>query len=132
MTITICIVEDDMLIAEDISEQLRRLGYKICGIAQDGEEAVTMIPEKKPDLVLMDIMLKGKMTGIETSEILEKQFKIPVIFLTGVAKHKIDKLSLADPCNFVSKPFSDEELQKCIENALKHYQIPPAVPESLV
>ena len=125
MGTTICIVEDDILIAEDVRDQLTRLGYDVCSIMRDAEEALRLIPEKKPDLVLMDILLKGKMSGVQAAAIFEKKHQIPVIFLTGVPKEQIENASLSDPCNYLPKPFSDEDLKECIENALKFYQCSP-------
>jgi CheY-like chemotaxis protein len=81
---TVLIVEDDPIIASDIKLHLTRNGYKIIAILSYGFEAVEVAREKKPDLVLLDIMLKGYMNGIEAAEIISKKLKIPVIFLTAL------------------------------------------------
>jgi len=76
--INIFIVEDEMIIAANISLQLSKLGYNISGIFSSGEEALIHIKKNKPDIILLDIQLKGKLDGIETAELMQKEYDIPL------------------------------------------------------
>ena len=112
---SIYIVEDDMIIAADISMQLTKLGYTISGISIRAEDALLSIDQNPPDLVLMDINLSGKMNGIEASaEILEKN-QIPVIFLTSNSDDATFQAALkTKPYAFISKPFQKAQLERAI------------------
>ncbi len=76
----ILIVEDDGIVAMDIESRLKKLGYEVCGKKSSGEKAIEAVEECRPDLVLMDIVLNGKMDGIETTIIMQSRFGIPVVF----------------------------------------------------
>ncbi len=78
----ILIVEDERIVALDIKSSLENLGYTVTGIVASGEAALTKVAESRPDLVLMDINLKGDMDGVETAEQIRAHFSIPVIYLT--------------------------------------------------
>jgi CheY-like chemotaxis protein len=84
-------VEDDEIVADVIGWRLNKLGYNICGSAKNGVDAISLIKEKKPDLVLLDIELKGSMDGIELGELLSSQTKIPFIYLTAHTEDNILK-----------------------------------------
>jgi CheY-like chemotaxis protein len=79
----ILIVEDEMLIAANIAIQLETIGYEVVGIIPRGEEAVKVVQNERPDLVLMDINLKGELDGIETAKKLQQDGEIPIIYLTA-------------------------------------------------
>src|ERR1041384_1970215 len=81
----IFIVEDESIVAKDIQHSLLKLGYEVIGIANNGKDAIERITELRPDLVLMDIMIKGPLTGIDVSEKIKQSLSIPVIFLTAYA-----------------------------------------------
>ena len=83
----ILVIEDEAIVSKDIQQSLKRLGYNIVGSAATGERAVELAIEKKPDLVLMDIMLKGEMSGIDAAEKIKEQISIPVIYLTRLVLH---------------------------------------------
>lgn len=111
----ILIVEDDMIIAANLSLQLSNLGYEVTGIESRGEEAVGHASANAPDIILMDINLKGKLNGIETVSIIQKNHDIPVIYLTANS----DETTFAQakethPYAFISKPFSKLDLQRTI------------------
>ena len=119
----ILVVEDELIVAEDIQFRLKQLDYEALGNATSGQEALEMAHQARPDLVLMDIFLKGKMTGIETADQLWKQDAIPVVFLSAYAdKETIEKVKIAEPFGYIIKPFEDRELQSVIELALYKYQ----------
>jgi DNA-binding NarL/FixJ family response regulator len=114
----ILIVEDEALIAKDIEFSLRQLGYTITGIAYDGLEALEMIQRHRPDLVLLDIELKGGLSGIDIAHILNEQHKTPFIYLTSYADpDTIEKVKKTLPFGYVLKPFSERELYSAIELA---------------
>jgi len=114
--INIFIVEDEMIIAANISLQLSKLGYSISGIVARGEEALVHIKENKPDIVLFDIQLKGKLDGIETAQLMQKEFDIPIIYLTAnVDDANFSRAKSTKPHAFISKPFKKLDLKHAIE-----------------
>jgi len=118
----ILIVEDENIVAKDIQSTLTNLGYNVQNIISSGEKAIKEIEESRPDLVLMDIMLKGKMTGIEAANYIRENFDIPVIFLTAYTDDStVNKAKIAEPYGYIIKPFKEKELQTTIEMAIyKH------------
>ena len=114
--IKIFIVEDEMIIAANISLQLTNLGYEVTGIVPRGEEALLQIQENKPDIVLLDINLKGNIDGIETAELMQKEHSIPIIYLTANADEEhFNRAKKTNPHAFISKPFKKLDLQRAIE-----------------
>ena len=85
----ILIVEDEAIIALEIEDRLITMGFQICGIASTGENAVLLVEEKVPDLILMDIKLRGEMSGIEAAKIIDEKFNIPLIFLTAFMDERL-------------------------------------------
>ncbi len=118
----IFIVEDEKIVAVDIKNTLLHLGYNVCGIALSGEDALKQIKETQPALVLMDIVLKGGMDGIEAAEHVRHRFNIPVIYLTAYADQKtLERAKITEPFGYIIKPFEEKELYTAIEMALyKH------------
>ena len=120
---TILIVEDEAIVAADLAGKLNRLGYIISGTTGFGEEAVNQAREERPDLVLMDIRLKGTMDGIEAAGIIRREFDLPVIFLTAHSdRATLDRAKLAEPFGYILKPFEERELTTNIEMALYKHQ----------
>jgi DNA-binding LytR/AlgR family response regulator len=116
LAMKILMVEDDMIIATDISMQLTKLGYQVVGINIRGEDALNMVEHNRPDLVLMDIVLTGKMNGIETAKIILDKFQVPVIFLTSNSDDATFQKALkAKPYAFISKPFQKAELERTLK-----------------
>ena len=114
--IKILIVEDEMVIAANISLQLTELGYEVTGILPRGEEALSHIKIDLPDIVLMDIQLKGTMDGIETAKEIETLFHIPIIYLTANSDEaNFNRAKETHPYAFISKPFKKLDLQRAIE-----------------
>lgn len=118
----ILIVEDELLVAEDIAFRLKSLGYQITDLVISGEDALRAIRNEQPDLILMDIMLKGDLDGIETHEIINKEYKIPLVYLTSYSDEKtFSRAKLTQPFGYIIKPFEERELHTVIEVALyKH------------
>ena len=120
----ILVVEDDGIVAKDIKDRLEKLGFTVSATVPSGEEALEKIKEHKPDLVLMDIMLKGEMDGIEAAEQIRSRFNIPVVYLTAYADEKVlEAAKLAEPFGYLMKPFVDRELKAVIEIALYRYKM---------
>lgn len=114
--IKILVVEDEMIIGAKISMQLTSLGYEVTGILPRGEEAVVHVEENKPDIVLLDIHLKGKLDGIDTALQIQKLANIPIIFLTANSDEAtFNRAKVTKPFAFISKPYKQLDLQRAIE-----------------
>ena len=115
----ILIVEDDVLTTMDIENQLKSLGYGVTAKVAYGEDAIKEVKENTPDLVLMDIVLKGEMDGIEAADEIRSQIDIPIVFLTAYADRKrFERAKLTTPFGFIIKPFQDKDFCVTIEMAL--------------
>ena len=111
----ILIVEDAALIAARVQCMLEEVGYQIPLIVSSGEEALKHVARLRPDLILMDICLGGKMDGVETAEQIRIRYEIPVIFMTGSADDKtLERASLAEPVGYLVKPFVKQDLISAI------------------
>jgi DNA-binding LytR/AlgR family response regulator len=118
--IRILIVEDEMLIAANIAMQLENYGYEIVGIIPRGEEALKVVANEQPDLVLMDINLKGEIDGIQTAIAMQKTGKIPVIYLTANTDDAhFNRAKATNPYAFISKPFKKLDLQHAVDLAVE-------------
>jgi PAS domain S-box-containing protein len=118
----ILVVEDENIVATSIRMELASMGYDVPAIASSGEEAVRLAGEIQPDLVLMDIVLKGDMDGVEASEEIRDRFDIPVVFLTAYADDPtLRRAKITEPYGYLLKPYEERELRTTIETALfKH------------
>lgn len=115
----ILVVEDEAIVAKDISVCLNKLGYEVIGTCSTGEKALELLKTNQPDLILLDIMLAGKLNGIEVSKAVKENYQIPVVFLTAYADEKtISKAKVAEPYGYVIKPFKEIDLRTSIEMAL--------------
>jgi CheY-like chemotaxis protein len=125
----ILIVEDENIIALDIRSMLEDLGYMVSAIVSTGEESIQKASKMKPDLVLMDIKLKGNIDGVSAGEEIYKQFQIPIVYLTAYSDNatmkRINNGKNGNPSSVINKPFDEGELQSVIDNTLtcrqKHY-----------
>ena len=116
------IVEDERLIAFDLSRRLPKLGYEVCAIVPTGEEAVQKAAELAPSLILMDICLKGAMDGVAAAEIIRAKANVPIIFLTANADEMtLGRAKVTHPSSYVLKPFKERELQISIDLALQNH-----------
>jgi DNA-binding LytR/AlgR family response regulator len=120
--VNVLVVEDESIVSKDIQHSLKKLGYNVVGAAATGEKALELVKSENPDIILMDIMLKGTMNGIEVSEIVKKEFNIPIIFLTAYADEStLSKAKVTEPYGYIIKPFKEIDLHTSIEMALyKH------------
>lgn len=120
--IKILLVEDEFIIADNIRDKLEKLGYIVTAIVSSGIKALKEIETNRPDLILMDINIKGDIDGIETAEQIKKRSAIPVIFLTAYSDAEvIERAQLTEPYGYLLKPLKDRELAITIKMALyKH------------
>ncbi len=120
----ILIVEDERIIAEDIQATLRRLNYNPVKIVSTGKEAILATRELSPDLILMDIVLKGKTDGIAAAGKIRAFSDVPIIYLTAYGDEKtVNRAKRTSPSGFLVKPFTDRDLLSSIEMALYQYQM---------
>jgi len=122
--IRILIVEDEGLIARDIEDMVRNAGYEVCAVVGTGEDAVERAERTHPDLILMDIILRGKMDGVEAAEKIRERFNIPVIYLTAhTDENTLQRAKLTEPLGYSLKPVEQKELMTVIEMALYKHQM---------
>ena len=122
--VRILIVEDVNIVAKDIEKRLKSLGYKTVGIALSGEMAIELSEKKRPDLVLMDIYLKGNMDGIQAADKIRATQNIPIIYLTAYADEStLQRAKITQPYGYILKPFEKRELHSTIEMALHKHKI---------
>ncbi|AKB44060.1 response regulator [Methanosarcina vacuolata] len=115
----ILVVEDQTIVALNIRNRLKNLGYAVPSAVGSGKEAIREAELTNVDIVLMDIMLKGDMDGIEAARIIKSRFGIPIIYLTACTDFEtLERAKLTDPEGYISKPFKEEDLCKNIETAL--------------
>lgn len=120
--INVLVVEDESIVSKDIQHSLKKLGYNVVGAAATGDLAISLAASEKPDIVLMDIMLKGEMNGIEAAEKIKRENSIPIIFLTAYADEStLSKAKITEPYGYILKPFKEIDLHTTIEMAIyKH------------
>jgi len=120
--ISVLVVEDESIVSKDIQYSLKKLGYNVVGVAATGQKAIELCGEKLPDIILMDIMLKGDINGIEASTRIKESYNIPVIFLTAYAdENTLSKAKVTEPYAYIIKPFKEIDLHTSIEMAFyKH------------
>lgn len=115
----ILLVEDDDVIARVEDWRLKNLGYTVCGRATTGAEAMELVVNARPDLVLMDINIKGDVDGIETARMIKDGFKIPVVYVTSHSDGPtLERAKATHPDGFIVKPFDDKDLRVAIQLAL--------------
>jgi CheY-like chemotaxis protein len=121
--IKILVVEDENIIALNIKKKLKSFGYTVPAIVSTAEDAIKMTEITFPDLILMDVMLKGEMNGVQAIEEIRKKFDIPVIYLTAYSDDEVlERAKLTQPYGYVLKPFEEDDLRAVIEMALYRYQ----------
>lgn len=115
----ILIAEDEFIIAMDIKKILEKLGYEVTSFVGKGADAISKAEIEKPDLILMDIMLSGSISGIEAAEIIKNQFHIPIVYLTALTDDEtLHKAKVTEPGAYLLKPFDQRGLHSAIEIAL--------------
>lgn len=118
------IVEDETLIAEELKERLLLLGFSVIAAVDSGEEGIAIATRERPDLVLMDIRLKGKKDGVQATKEIHQQVDVPIVYLTAYSDRlTVDRARGTDYDGFVLKPFRAGELQSTIEIAMRRHAI---------
>lgn len=121
--IKIFIVEDELIAAESLIMDLKQLGYQVVGKADSADKVFDQILKNQPDLILMDINIKGKKTGIDVANELNKYYDIPIIYLTAYADEKtLEQASLSSPYGYIVKPYKIQDLQSSIFMALTKFK----------
>jgi len=115
----ILIVEDEQEVAKSLEMRLKKMGFSVVGREDTAETAIKKADELRPDIVLMDIELAGKMDGIQAADHIRKKHHIPVIYLTALCDTKtLERVGATAPYGYILKPFKDDELRTAIEIAL--------------
>lgn len=124
MKTRIFLVEDENIVAEDLRERLEKNDYEVVGIADSGKTAIEQVQQLRPDLLLMDVRVKGELNGIETAIVIQSYFEkpIPVVFLTGFSEKSFPYLKVLNDYIYINKPYSEDLLLGAIERALKQKQ----------
>ncbi len=117
----ILIVEDESIVALDISRQLKRFGHTVVGILADGESVIDSVANIQPDLILMDIRLKGVLDGIDAAQAVRQHSPVPIIFLSAYADpatlERAEAIGISD---YLIKPFKDTDLQLIVDNVIRN------------
>ncbi len=128
----ILVVEDEWVVANQLCSNLKDLGYTVCSTASTGEEAIRQVEADRPDLILMDIVLKGEMDGIEAADLIALRFDIPVIYLTAYINHGyIERAKQTKPLGYLVKPYNQKELYANIEMALHKHRVDKEIKDYL-
>lgn len=119
MKARVLIVEDEPLIADDLQLILEENEYEVVGMADNANDCIELVKNTTPDLILLDINIKGAIDGIMLAELLNKEFQIPFIFITSYTDDQtIGKVKVLNPSGFIVKPFEDREVATAVELAL--------------
>ena len=122
------VVEDEAVVAMDIAGQLRDMGYRVCGCVDNGRDAIARARADRPDLVLMDVVLRGDMDGIAAAAAIGAELQIPILFLTAYSDDQtVDRAAGAMPYGYLTKPFQGRELRAVIEVALRKAEVERAL-----
>jgi len=127
----VLVVEDERVVARAIQKHLEKIGYEVPFVASSGETALKKLEEIRPDLILMDIVLKGNLSGIDTAEKIRTEYNIPVVYLTAYSDSEtIDKAKISEPYGYILKPFDYSKLPSTIEMALYKHRMERRLKES--
>ncbi len=120
----ILVVEDEKIIAKDIESTLKRIGHESAGAVSKGEDAIRLAAECKPDLILMDITLKGSIDGIEAARIINETLKTPIVYITAHQdEDTIEKTKGTNPYGYITKPLDDRDLNTAINSAMYRFDV---------
>jgi DNA-binding LytR/AlgR family response regulator len=122
--VRVLVVEDDMIIAANISLQLTKLGYEVTGIETRGEEAIVHAEAISPDIILMDVNLKGELDGIETAQCIHESMNIPIIYLTAnTDEASFNRAKETHPFAFIPKPLNSLQLQRTFDLVVQQIKL---------
>jgi DNA-binding response OmpR family regulator len=118
------IVEDETLIAEELKERLSRLGFSVIAAVDTADEGIAIATREQPDLVLMDIRLRGEKDGIDAAKEIRQQIDVPIVYLTAYSDRlTVDRVRESEHDAFLLKPFQKRELESTIEIAMQRYAL---------
>ena len=116
----IVIVDDDPVILDLLSRFCANYGYIVAGTADNGEDAIAVIEKNRPDVIFIDIVLRGSMDGIQLAQHINKKWKIPFVYITGHSEPRlIERVIHTSPAAFILKPFKGEEIRVAVELIMK-------------
>ena len=125
------IVEDEILIAEELTERLERFGFSVIAAVDSAEEGIEIATRDRPDLILMDVRLRGEKDGVQAATEIRQQVDVPVIYLTAYSdRATVERAKHTNPYGFVLKPFHERELQVTIELAMHRHAMERKARES--
>jgi CheY-like chemotaxis protein len=128
----ILIVEDETIVAKDLERSLTAWGYAVVGVAASGKDAIAKAAKERPDIVLMDVILKGDMDGVEAAGEIHTRFNIPVVFLTAHGdEDTLERAKLSAPFAYVLKPFDERELHTVIQVVLNRRRLEDRLKEEV-
>ncbi|MBN8585571.1 MAG: response regulator [Ignavibacteria bacterium] len=117
----IAVVEDEGIVAMDISKCLASLGYEVTFISDSGEKVLELVKESLPDLILMDVELKGQLNGLDTARLLREKYSIHIVFLTAFEDETtLNRIGELSPDGYLVKPFEDDQLENTLKRVLKN------------
>jgi DNA-binding LytR/AlgR family response regulator len=117
--VRILLIEDELIISQDMTSMLTKMGYDVIGDAMDFDEAIEILERETPDLILLDINLNGKRDGIDVAEEINRRFQVPFIFTTSYSDAAtLERARNTNPVNYLVKPFKQEQLYSAIEMGL--------------
>jgi DNA-binding response OmpR family regulator len=120
----VLIVEDEILIAEELRERLSRFGYSVIAAVDSADEGIAIATRELPDLVLMDIRLKGEKDGVQAAKEIRQQVDIPIVYVTAYSdRQTVDRASQTEHDAYILKPFHRSELQSTIEVAMRRHAL---------
>jgi CheY-like chemotaxis protein len=115
----ILIVEDEVLLAMNLELSLKKMGYSVVGCVITGEEALSVIENDRPDIIMIDITLDGDIDGIETSKRIRNDFNIPIVIMTGnTDQDTLKRANELNPAGLITKPITDQKLRSLLKKAL--------------
>ncbi len=129
--VKILVVEDELIVAMELKSRLHELGYSVCGTVVSGEEAIELTARHNPDIILMDINIKGAYDGVRAAEIIKIDHDIPIIFLTAFSDPKtLQRAKITEPYGYIIKPFEEKEVHTAIEIAVYKHNMEKTLRES--
>ena len=118
------IIEDEILIAEELRDRLSRLGFSVIAAVDSGEEGIAIATRERPDLVLMDIRLKGEIDGVQAAKEIRRHVDVPIVYLTAYSdRPTVERAKQTEHDGFLMKSFLRRELQSTLEVAMQRHAI---------
>lgn len=129
---TVLIVEDEEITALDVEMTLSRLGYRVLARAASGDDAIALVAQHQPDIILMDIQLRGELDGIATAELIRKSYIVPIVYLTAHTEIEVlERAQQTEPFGYVLKPLDERSLHATLDVALHRHRAEQKMQEAL-